>query len=594
MLSYRAFLRLSRRPTGFRSDPRYLTADMSAPTSELNGASAQQSRKRGFNEGRRHFKQNKKQKKDTRVKEGSNEDVLLADVKSLLAKCSIRPSENAETPGDSNQSLSEPFTEVDLTISELSSTGDGLAQIPNTSQVAVVPFTAPGDVVTAKIIKHLQDQSYTLTDFVKVIKPSQHRDDTLVQCPYFSTCSGCQFQMLPYSYQLDHKKTIVEKAYKNFCNLPTASIPAIGDTIGSPLQYGYRTKLTPHFDGPPGARRERRAGHKPAWEEVPPIGFMKKGTRKTLDIEDCPIGTDAVRKGLKRERLRVKEELDKYQRGATLLCRESTQRVEKDEAQNGDGHPAKEADTTEQAAAPVHISKEEDDVVIEDLGKHIHRKTCITDQNAVSTEYVDDFRFENPAGSFFQNNNSILPPFTQYIRDHILPKAQSPDTTKITNLIDAYSGSGLFTVTLSSLFNKSIGIDVSASSIKFASRNAELNNLESSSARFLAGDANDIFASIQFPAEETAVVIDPSRKGCDENFLSQLLRFGPARVCYVSCNVHTQARDVGMLVGGIPGVNNGEGLYDIESLRGFDFFPQTGHVEGVAILNKRVSVEKSQ
>jgi len=559
-----------------------------------SGPSAQQSRKRGFNEGRRHFKQNKKQKKDTGVKEGSNEEVLIADVKSLLERCSINQPETAGSPDHSDKILPEPFTEIDLTISELSSTGDGLAQIPNTSQIAVVPFTAPGDVVTAKIIKHLQDQSYTLTDFVKVVKPSQHRDDTLVQCPYFSRCSGCQFQMLPYSYQLAHKKTIVEKAYQNFCKLPATLIPAVGDTIGSPLQYGYRTKLTPHFDGPPGARRERRAGNKPAWEEVPPIGYMQKGTRKTLDIEDCPIGTDAVRKGLKRERLRVKEELDKYQRGATLLCRESTQRVEKDNAENGNAHPAQDADTTEQAAAPVLNSREDDDFVIEDLGKHIHRKTCITDQNAVSTEYVDDFRFDNPAGSFFQNNNSILSPFTQYIRDHILPKDQTPETTKITNLIDAYSGSGLFTVTLSSLFNKSIGIDVSASSIKFASRNAELNNLESSSARFLAGDANDIFASIQFPAEETAVVIDPSRKGCDENFLSQLLRFGPARVCYVSCNVHTQARDIGMLVGGIPGVNDGEGLYDIESLRGFDFFPQTSHVEGVAILNKRVAAEKSQ
>jgi len=566
---------------------------MAASANGSTGQPAQQSRKRGFNEGRRHFKQNKKQKKDTGVKEGSNEEVLLADVKSLLAKCSINTTAVAETSESSAQSLPEPFTEIDLTISELSSTGDGLAQIPNTSQVAVVPFTAPGDVVTAKIIKHLQDQSYTLTDFVKVVKPSPDRDDTLVQCPYFSTCSGCQFQMLPYSYQLDHKRSIVEKAYKNFCSLPAALIPAIGDTIGSPLQYGYRTKLTPHFDGPPGARRERRAGHKPAWEEVPPIGFMKKGTRKTLDIEDCPIGTDAVRKGLRRERLRVKEELDKYQRGATLLCRESTERVRNDDTQNGVGQSTKETDTTEQAAAPASNSDQDGEVVLEDLGKHIHRKTCITDQNAVSTEYVDDFRFENPAGSFFQNNNSILPPFTQYIRDHILPKDQTPGATKITNLIDAYSGSGLFTVTLSSLFNKSIGIDVSASSIKFASRNAELNNLEPSSARFLAGDANDIFASIQFPAEETAVVIDPSRKGCDENFLSQLLRFGPARVCYVSCNVHTQARDVGMLVGGIPGVNDGEGLYDIESLRGFDFFPQTGHVEGVAILNKRVPTHKS-
>jgi len=550
-------------------------------------APQQQSRKRTFNEGRRHFKKSKKQKKDIGVKEGSNEEVLVADVRALLHKHSISPKATANEEAAADDALPEPFTEVELTISELSSTGDGLARIPNTSQVAVVPFTAPGDVVTAKVVRHLHDLSYTLTDFVKVVQPSQHRDQSLVQCPYFAACSGCQFQMLPYSFQLAHKKTIVEKAYKNFCDLPASAIPEVGDTIGSPLQYGYRTKLTPHFDGPQGGRRERRHGNRPVFEEVPPIGFMLKGTRKTMDIEDCPIGTDAVRKGLKRERQRVRDELDTYQRGATLLCRESTERVPKGQDQSGGiEKPAEDTNVKEQAATPA-ADLTKGDAVVEDRGAHIHRKTCITDQNAISTEYVDDFRFDNPAGSFFQNNNSILPPFTQYVRDHILPKDQSADAPKITNLIDAYSGSGLFTITLSSLFNNSIGIDISASSIKSATKNAELNNLPPSSARFIAGDANDLFASVKFTAEETAVVLDPSRKGCDENFLRQLMQFGPARVCYVSCNVHTQARDVGVLVGGIPGVNSGEGMYEIESLRGFDFFPQTGHVEGVAILNKK-------
>jgi tRNA (uracil-5-)-methyltransferase len=84
------------------------------------------------------------------------------------------------------------------------------------------------------------------------------------------------------------------------------------------------------------------------------------------------------------------------------------------------------------------------------------------------------------------------------------------------------------------------------------------------------------------------VVIDPSRKGCDESFISQLMDYGPKRLCYVSCNVHTQARDVGWLVGGL---GKRAGMYEIESVRGFDFFPQTSHVEGVAFLRR---VEKSE
>lgn len=562
------------------------------------------SKKRQFNEGKRHFKKNKKQKKDTTVKEGSNEEVLIADVRALLEKHSINPNPEEQEEDDQTQSLPEPFTEIDVTIERLASTGDGLALIPNSTQIAVVPFTAPGDTVTIKLIKHLHDTNYTLSDFVKVVKPSEHRDDSLAQCPYFSKCSGCQFQMLPYDYQLAHKKTIVEKAYKNFCDLPADAIPAVGDTMGSPLEYGYRTKLTPHFDGPPGGRRDRRNGTRAQFTEVPPIGFMLKGTRKTLDIEDCPIGTDAVRMGMRKERQRVKVELDKYQRGATLLLRESTERRQKDLNLKQDAENKLNGEPTEETAVggrdedhkvetqAASVVNGDVNYIDEDRGAHIHRKTCETDQNAVSTEYVDDFRFDNPAGSFFQNNNSILPSFTQYIRDNIIPNDQPEDAPKITNLIDAYCGSGLFTVALSPLFNKSIGIDVSAASIKFASTNARLNNISDDSARFLAGDANNIFAEIKFPAKETAVVIDPSRKGCDENFLTQLLDYAPERVCYVSCNVHTQARDVAVLVGGLKGHDGQvkkEGLYDIESIRGFDFFPQTGHVEGVAFLRKKTA-----
>ncbi|KAI4677909.1 uncharacterized protein J4E84_008854 [Alternaria hordeiaustralica] len=504
---------------------------------------------------------------------GTNEEVLLQDVTALIKNLNIEK-EGKEI----STTLAEKFKEIEVEIKEISSTGDGLGfqKDSDSDQVYVVPFSAPGDIVTARPHKHFEKEKYSMADFVNLITPSPQRDDSLVKCPYFASCSGCQFQMLPYDTQLAHKKTIVEKAYKNFSNLPPELIPTIGDTIGSPLQYGYRTKLTPHFDGPPDARRsDGRNGIKRTFKEVPPIGFMKKGTRNTIDIEDCPIGTDAVRAGNKRERKRVADTISTYHKGATLLLRESTTRIPK-----SDYDATKETDS---------------DAVIEDRGTHIHRKICITDPNAKSTEYIsDEFQFVNPAGSFFQNNNSILPVFTQYIRENILP---SPGRDhKITHLIDAYSGSGLFTITLSALFKSSLGIDISSSSIESASTNAKLNNLPESSTRFIAADAARLFASIKSPAEETVVMLDPPRKGCDESFLRQLVQYGPARVVYVSCNVHTQARDVGVLVGGMTGVDGGfgkgEGCYEIESLRGFDFFPQTGHVEGVAVLRRKGGGEK--
>ncbi|KAF2189711.1 S-adenosyl-L-methionine-dependent methyltransferase [Zopfia rhizophila CBS 207.26] len=517
---------------------------------------------------------------------GSNEEVLLEDVRALLNKVTLTEADQfdpiPERDGKVKSALPEKYSEIDVSIQELSSTGDGLGFAKDSKHVYVVPFTAPGDTVTAKVYNHFEKDHYSMADFVRVNNPSPHRDESLVKCPYFATCSGCQFQMLPYEYQLAHKKSIVEKAYKNFSTLPPELIPAIGDTIGSPLQYGYRTKLTPHFDGPPDARRsDGRNGIRRSFKEVPPIGFMKKGTRMVIDIEDCPIGTDAVRKGNKRERKRVADEIRKYHKGATLLLRETTRRIPKETQEK---EKAYEAD--------------DEDEVIEEKGDFIYMKTCVTNPNSKTTEYIEDFQFVNPAGAFFQNNNSILSLFTQYIRDHILPPNSDSDQPKISHLIDAYSGSGLFTITLSSMFKSSLGIDIAASSIASATNNAEINNLPSSQAKFIAADAAALFANIDTPANETVVMIDPPRKGCDESFLRQLVRYGPQRVVYVSCNVHTQARDVGVLVGGMEGVDGGfgagEGCFEIESLVGFDFFPQTGHVEGVAVLRRRGTHEGKQ
>ncbi|PSK59239.1 tRNA (uracil(54)-C(5))-methyltransferase [Elsinoe australis] len=571
-------------------------------TRQSNGnQGGRQSNKRSFNEGKRHFKRNKKQKTESAVAEGSNEDVLIRDVRELLEKHSLSARNEASSEDGSNSNLPEPFTEVDVEIQELSSTGDGLGILPDSSQVLVVPFVVPGDKVRAKVIRHDRSHPYSVADFVKVIKSSSKRDDDLIRCQYFAKCSGCQFQMMSEADQLAHKKTIVEKAYRHFSKLPASKVPTIGDTHPSHERYGYRTKLTPHFDAPPNARRDRRQGNKPNWEGVPNIGFMQKGTRKTMDIEDCPIGTDAVRKGLKRERKRVAKELDKYSRGATILCRQHTVSIDKDNpgARTNSGIGSTQARTIKKLLKSdvdkldIDFKTEHpEDFIMEDDGFSYLVKTCITNPKEISTEYVGRHRFDNPAGAFFQNNEAILYPFLLHIKSHIRcppPKPtpsytgadMHPNPDKITHLVDAYCGSGLFSVYLADMFEKTIGIDTSSQSIEFASKNAEMNGISKEKASFLAGDAKDIFAHVrEFPADNTVVVLDPSRKGCDESFLSQLLAFAPKRVVYVSCNVHTQARDVGVLCGD-------EGRYEIESLMGWDFFPQTAHVEALAILKRR-------
>jgi tRNA (uracil-5-)-methyltransferase len=538
-----------------------VAADGTLPAQAQNGHHARPKRTHNGNgTGKNKVWKQKKTKREKNITEGSSEEVLRCDIEALLA------SKGFNTESDEpNESLPEEGTETEVEVLELSSTGDGLAMRDGSSQVYVVPFTVPGDTVKVKVYRHIRREHQTVADFVSVVKPSPLRDDARIQCKYFSSCGGCQFQMLDYAEQLGLKKRILDKAYRNFSNLPAEIVPAIQDTIGSPLQYGYRTKLTPHFDGPPGFRPSKRKAVKVSFESCPDIGFMQKGKRKVLDIEDCPIGTSAVRLGMGRERERMRNEFQNYHRGATILLRENTSRYEKN-PQSEQDQPPKESEL------PAYTARTEGD-------NFVDIKSCETDSKATTTEYIDSYTFTNPAGSFFQNNNSILPRFTAYVRERILPP---PSNSPIKYLIDAYSGSGLFTITLSAVFQHSTGIDIAADSIASARKNASLNGLGEDRCKFIAADAGELFKSVAYPADETVVVLDPPRKGCDADFLGQLRKFGPKRILYVSCNVHTQARDVGVLVRG-----EGEGArYDIESLVGFDFFPQTGHVEGVAILNR--------
>ncbi|KAL4887511.1 S-adenosyl-L-methionine-dependent methyltransferase [Aspergillus karnatakaensis] len=530
-------------------------------------------RNRNPHNGPKRQKKAKLEKKDKDF-----DEVLQTDIEKLLKK----NMPDAESPVDASPlpTLPEPFTEIEVTVAEISSTGDGLALSENGDHVYIVPFTVPGDKALVKVVRHVRALNHSVTDFIKVIEPGPQRRDELIGCKYFGTCSGCQLQMLTYEDQLAHKKRIVEKAYANFSGLIPELIPAIGDTFPSPLQYGYRTKLTPHFGMP-----KRKEGPDGPVTEVPPIGFTFKNQRRDIDIEDCPLGTDIIRQGIKSERKKAADNIHKYKKGATILLRESTARIPKD--------PSTQTDPDSTPKTPITYEnkntpdQESGDLISLDRPNYIEEKRCVTDQNATSVEYIDDYIFTNKAGAFFQNNNSILSGFTEYIRQQALaPSSTDVSPSPIKYLLDAYSGSGLFTITLSPLFKSSLGVDVAGDSITSARENARANSLPNTG--FAAADAATLFKDVPYPADQTLLVIDPPRKGCSEDFLRQLLAYGPKRVVYVSCNVHTQARDVAVMVQGDErlGVR-----YDIESIRGFDFFPQTGHVEGVAVLNK-VAIEK--
>lgn len=480
----------------------------------------------------------------------SSEDVLWRDIIALLGEDTVGQALQHGTEWDSPFDFRE---EVEVEVSTLSSNGDALAHSPASSApwVIVTPFALPGERIRVRVYR--SSRLHSFADLLKVVLPNLDlRDDSRAKCRYFGQCSGCQYQMLSYDTQLGIKRDVVIKAYENFSNLPKETIPDVLPTIASPLQYGYRTKITPHFEAPPKkARKEAESSSanstdKPGWLK---IGFNEIGKRTVLDIEECPIATPVLNAALGPIREDIIKNIWGYKKGVSLLLRDSIEHLPSDISS---------------------IPGPEDE-------KHV----CITNHKATVRERVNSTYFEFPGHSFFQNNNSVLVPLTSYVKDAIFPSSKSSGPT---HLVDAYCGSGLFSLMLAPHFDTVAGIELSAESIKSATANAIINRLPQGKCSFLAGDAANIFSTVShFPPDKTALIIDPPRKGSDEPFIEQLVRFACSTVVYVSCNVHTQARDVGMIIERMEREGGGR-KYVLESLRGFDLFPQTAHVESVAVL----------
>ncbi|CCK69238.1 tRNA (uracil(54)-C(5))-methyltransferase KNAG_0C01250 [Huiozyma naganishii CBS 8797] len=462
-------------------------------------------------------------------------------------------------------------------VQKLTSNGDGLALIDNPvettkKQIVIIPFGLPGDLVNVKVFK--THPYYVESDLLDVLENSPLRHNELIRDKYFGKYSGSQFEFLTYEDQLKIKQTTVANAYKFFAPrlVSEGLLPEIGTTVASPLKYNYRTKITPHFDMP------RRAT---TLEVRPPLGFGQKGrpkwrketlevggTAPILDIDRCELATDILNIGLTNERRKFDVEFKKYKKGATILLRENTVILDPKvptEEQLGEG-----SRDINGKVSYIEVADEEHGVAL--------AKTCVTNSTQIVTEYVDGYVFNFSAGEFFQNNDSILPIVTKYVRDNLqIPNSSSHDPNY---LVDAYCGSGLFSVCSSKGVTKVIGVEISADSVSFAEKNAKANNVEN--CRFIVGKAEKLFESIDIPSDRTSVILDPPRKGCDEIFMKQLSEFHPARIVYISCNVHSQARDLEYF---LKETENGKD-YKVESLRGFDFFPQTHHVESVCVLSR--------
>lgn len=240
--------------------------------------------------------------------------------------------------------------ELELEIGSLSNLGKGVGR--HEDWVVFVSHALPGELVKARVYRN--NASYSEADLIEVLRPSPDRVEPV--CKLFGECGGCQYQNLSYPAQLEWKRDQVAELLRRMAGIEFPVSPV----IPSPVTYGYRSKITPHFQKPDKGR-------------IGPIGFLIEGRRQqVLDVPSCPIASDSINRKLENLRREVRANARSYKKGATLLLRDSV-----------DGRVR-------------------------------------TDPTEMAEERVGDLVFSFHAGEFFQNNPHILPAFTGHVREEAL------------------------------------------------------------------------------------------------------------------------------------------------------------------------------
>lgn len=185
------------------------------------------------------------------------------------------------------------------------------------------------------------------------------------------------------------------------------------------------------------------------------------------------------------------------------------------------------------------------------------------------TDTIFDLKFEISARSFYQVNPQQTEVMYQKVKEYAA-------LTGNEIVVDAYCGIGTIGLTLAQDAKQVYGIEVIEEAVKDAENNAKLNNIEN--ATFTAGLAEELLPKlVENGLQPDVVVVDPPRKGLDGQLVNTLIETQPERIVYVSCNPATLARDIALLT---------EGGYEAKEIQPVDNFPQTTHIETVALLSK--------
>ena len=425
--------------------------------------------------------------------------------------------------------------------------GEGIAKIDG--YTTFVKGALKGEKAKIKIVKTHKD--YGFGKLLEIVKTSEDREDPI--CPNFNRCGGCNLQHMSYESQLELKENLVKNTLKKALGREVK----IENIIGMGIPYNYRNK----------AQYPVRNGK---------IGFYADRTHDLIENEKCYIQDETTDKLAKR--------------AFELLMKNNNSCYDEESGKGNIRHIMTRIGKNTDELMLVIVTNENEvkgvDKIISILTKEypnlvsiiqninnkntnvIMGKECIT---LYGEDYIVDelggYNFKISPLSFYQVNPTQTEVLYNIAKDFA-------ELTKEDTVFDLYCGIGTISIFVADSVKKVYGVEIVEEAIEDAKINARINEI--SNTKFYAGAAEKLIPEMYKKGTTADVVfVDPPRKGCDEVLLNTIVEMEPKKLVYISCNPATLGRDLKYLT---------ENGFEIKKVQPVDMFPQTGHVETVALL----------
>ena len=442
---------------------------------------------------------------------------------------------------------------VTLTITGMTTEGNGVGRCDG---IAVfVAMSAIGDTLKVRITKVQKTFAYGIID--EILTPSPNRINC--DCSVFTKCGGCAFRHISYESELAIKEDFVYDAFKRIGRLDVPFEKVLGCTE----ENHYRNKAqypVAEIDGNVVCGFYSRRSHRvvPFTEcKLQPLVFEKianaiinlanENKIPAYNEETCTgiLRHIYIREGYHSKEIMVCFVVNKPCKDKLLMiCDKLT------------------AEFSAIKSIVMNINSKNTNVILGNKNVTLYGSDEIMDtmcENKINLSPL----------SFYQVNTAQAELLYGVVSEYA-------ELTGSEEVMDLYCGAGTIGLSLANKAKKILGVEIIEQAVENAISNANSNGIVN--AEFICGDASKVATDLaQNGNTPDIIVVDPPRKGCDEDALQAILTMSPKQVIMVSCNPATAARDCAFLC------KNG---YKVVKGRAVDLFPRTTHVETVVLLSK--------